>query len=55
LRYNIAGGLFFQDFGFREGVFSQELSDFESSISGFFDLIRVSPSGCRAQASGNGI
>ncbi len=54
-RYNIAGGLFFQDLGFREGLFSQELSDFESSISGFFDLIRVSSSGCWPQGSGNGI
>jgi len=48
-------GFFFKDLGFREGLFSQELSDFESSISGFFDLIRVSSSGCRAPASGNGI
>ncbi len=55
LHYNIAGGLFFQDLGFREGLFSQELSDFESSISGFFDLIRVSSSGCWPQGSGDGI
>jgi hypothetical protein len=54
-RCNIAGGLFFQELVFRDGLFSQELSDFESSISGFFDLIRVSSSGCRAQVSGNGI